>query len=102
MLDRMIRILKKIAHNFSSCLSQLLLMVTTSPAHEFSVTRNTMNLGVSLTCTWMVHFLRTGVTRPYGLFNPRPYALKVRSRHNLAFVRTATNMDEPHEPAVCF
>jgi hypothetical protein len=61
---------------FSPDSRKLLLMVTTSPAHEFSVTRNTMNLGVSLTCKWDVYFLDKEVVKSYGIFNPRPYQLK--------------------------
>lgn len=48
---------------FSPDSQKLLLMVTTSPSHEFSVTRNTMNLGVSLTCKWDVYFLEQGEVR---------------------------------------
>jgi len=61
---------------FSPDSQKLLLMVTTSPSHEFSVTRNTMNLGVSLTCKWDVYMLESGKVRSYGIFNPRPYQLK--------------------------
>jgi hypothetical protein len=61
---------------FSPDSQKLLLMVTTSPSHEFSVTRNTMNLGVSLTCKWDVYFLEQGEVKSYGIFNPRPYQLK--------------------------
>jgi len=61
---------------FSPDSQKLLLMVTTSPSHEFSVTRNTMNLGVSLTCKWDVYMLGSGEVRSYGMFNPRPYQLK--------------------------
>ncbi len=61
---------------FSPDSQKLLLMVTTSPSHEFSVTRNTMNLGVSLTCKWDVYMLEKEEVRSYGIFNPRPYQLK--------------------------
>ena len=61
---------------FSPDSKKLLLMVTTSPTHEFTVTRNTMNLGVSLSCSWMVYFMEEDTIRNYGVFNPRPYALK--------------------------
>lgn len=64
------------AFYFSPDSEKLLLMTTTSPSHEFSVTRNTMNLGVSLTCRWQCYYLRDRRMLSYGLFNPRPYALK--------------------------